>query len=294
MKQFAGRTALITGSASGIGQALALELARNGMHLLLADRDEAGLAATAADCSKCGVDVAMHICDLSRPEEVDRLAERALEFRDGVDLLINNAGIAYYGPTHAMTDEQWDRIMAVNLLAPVQLTRRLLPHLLERDDAHVVNMCSISGIVAGGRFNAYHTTKFGLVGFTAALRAEYTRKGLGVTAICPGPSRTNLYSSCEIHGRSCAPQPPAWICASPERIARVTLRAIRKNRGRQLVSPLAYLLDNLQRFSPWLIDFMNTFSRKRLPWARSKAKAKPALRISPGEATGSVSSRRAA
>jgi hypothetical protein len=96
-----------------------------------------------------------------------------------------------------------------------------------RPDAHVVNMCSISGLVAGGRLAAYHTSKFGLIGFTEALRAEYGRRGLGVTAICPGPVTTRLYES-GVSGSTerKVPSPPRWLCATPERVAEVTLRAI--------------------------------------------------------------------
>ncbi len=82
-----------------------------------------------------------------------------------------------------------------------------------------------------------HTSKFGLVGFTEALRAEYGRTGLGVTAICPGPVQTNLYRDCETGRGTRAPEPPGWLCTSPDKVARVTLRAIRWNRRMVLVSP---------------------------------------------------------
>jgi short-subunit dehydrogenase len=273
MKQLRGRRALVTGAASGIGKALALELAREGMDLCLVDVNEAGLDAVCEEVRNLGVDAVAHVCDLTRREELVALTGRVLAEWGGVDLLVNNAGIAYYGPTHAMTAEQWDRMLNVNLLAPIHLTQALLPSLLAREDAHVVNMCSISGLVAGGRFNAYHTTKFGLVGFTLALRAEYCRKGLGVTAMCPGPARTNLYTSCASPKKGPVPQPPAWICCTPETIARRTMRAIHRNRRMVLISPLAHLLYNLNRFVPGVIDFLNTFSRKRLPWGKAKSAA---------------------
>ena len=102
-----------------------------------------------------------------------------------------------------------------NLLSAIQITREFLPVLLERPEAHLLNVCSISGLVAGGRFAAYHTSKFGLIGFTEALRAEYGRRGLGVTALCPGPVLTNLYRDCQTgQPDKKAPQPPAWMCTT--------------------------------------------------------------------------------
>ncbi len=194
MRDLQGKRAFLTGAASGIGRALSIELARAGTHLFLVDVDEAGLTDVAAQASELGVDVQDEVCDLTDRRQISGAIQRALT-RGPIDLLVNNAGVAFYGPTETMSEQQWDQLLSVNLLAPVHITRELLPQLLSRPDSHIVNMCSISGLVAGGRFAAYHVSKFGLVGFTEALRAEYGRRGLGVTAVCPGPSRTNLYRS---------------------------------------------------------------------------------------------------
>jgi short-subunit dehydrogenase len=169
--------------------------------------------------------------------------------------------------------------MTINLLAPIQITNELLPGLLQRPDAHIVNMCSISGLVAGGRFSAYHTSKFGLIGFTESLRAEYGRQGLGVTAICPGPVLTNLYEAAA-SGRAGqkVPSPPNWMCATPERVAEVTLKAIRKDKRQVLITPTAHALFQLKRFAPWLIDFVNRFSRKGLKKRQLAKRAAQAVR----------------
>lgn len=264
MKQFEGRTALITGAASGIGRALARELSHTGLQLLLADVNRPGLDEVTAELQATGCTVRAAVCDLSQDAEVLRLAEIARGEAGGIDLLVNNAGIAFYGPTDSMSRQQWDRLLQVNLLSPVRLTCELLPDLLQRPDPHVVNMCSISGLVAGGRFAAYHTSKFGLVGFTEAIRAEYGRRGLGVTAICPGPVMTGLYDAAA-SGRAdrSVPVPPRWLCTTPERVAAITLKAIRANRRQVLITPMAHALFQLKRFAPGLIDIVNTFSRSR-------------------------------
>ena len=264
MLEVQGKTAFITGAASGIGLAIARSLASEGCHLHLIDIDSDGLTATADDLSSPECQVWTHVCDVTDNESIDSVVDQAMATADGVDILINNAGVAYYGPTHLMTQEQWDWLMTINLLAPIRITNRILPHLLERPDAHIVNMCSISGLVAGGRFSAYHTSKFGLVGFTESLRAEYGRRGLGVSAICPGPVTTKLYDSAQTSSdKKQVPHPPNWLCATPETVARRTLRAIRRNQRQVLITPMAHGLFQFKRFAPWLIDFANQFSRKK-------------------------------
>ena len=262
MQQFQGRTAFLTGAASGIGRCLAIELARAGCQLCLVDVNSEGLKKLATELSPSGVRVLLFPCDLTNRNAVSATIASALHQTGTIDLLINNAGVAYYGPTDQMTQAQWDWLMTINLLAPIQITRELLPTLLQRPDAHIVNMCSISGLVAGGRFSAYHTSKFGLIGFTESLRAEYGRRGLGVTAICPGPVLTNLYESAA-SGRADqkVPSPPKWMCATPERVARLTLKAIRKDQRQVLITPTAHALFQLKRFAPWLLDVVNRFSR---------------------------------
>ena len=263
MQQFQGRTTFLTGAASGIGRCLAVELAQAGCNLCLVDVNAEGLRTLAEELVPSGVRVLLFPCDLMDRKAVSATIASALQQTGGIDLLINNAGVAYYGPTDQMTQGQWDWLMTINLLAPIQITHELLPTLLQRPDAHIVNMCSISGLVAGGRFSAYHTSKFGLIGFTESLRAEYGRRGLGVTAICPGPVLTHLYDSAA-SGRvdQKVPSPPRWMCATPERVASVTLKAIRKDKRQVLITPTAHALFQLKRFAPWLIDFANRFSRK--------------------------------
>lgn len=255
----------LTGAASGIGRALALALAAEGCGLFLVDVNEQGLQSLSDELSAMNVRAMTFRCDLSRREGIADCVNAAIRDFGGIDILVNNAGVAYYGPTEQMTQAQWDWLMNINLLAPIEITRLLLPSLLTRPDPHIVNMCSISGLVAGGRLSAYHTSKFGLIGFTEALRAEYGRRGLGVTAICPGPVTTKLYES-GVSGRAerKVPNPPAWLCATPERVASVTLKAILRDRRQVLITPLAHLLFQLKRFAPGLIDFANRFSSSRL------------------------------
>jgi short-subunit dehydrogenase len=281
MRVLKDRQALVTGAAGGIGRAIAVALARRGMHLWLVDRDSRRLVEVAREVRELGVEVRPLTADLACREEVDAVARTVLDSDCGVDVLVNNAGIAHYGGLHKMSDDQWDRLMAVNLEAPIRLTRRLLVHMRSRPEAHVVNMCSIAGIVAGGRFTGYHTSKFGLLGFTLALRAEYTRKGLGVSAICPGACRTNLYRDCTTTEGAGTHEPPAWLAATPEKVAEATVRAILRNKRQVIITPTAHLLYQLHRFVPGVLDFIQTVSRRQLPWYKGKPLHIPS--IIPGE-----------
>ena len=262
MRELRGKTVLLTGAAAGIGRQLTLQLAQQGCHLVLIDRDQRGLADAASEARSHGSEVQCYECDLANAKQLQAVLQQVLQEAVVIDVLINNAGVAWYGPTHEMSQEQWNWLMAINLLAPIQITNALLPHLLTRPDAHIVNMCSISGLVAGGRFAAYHTSKFGLVGFTESLRAEYGRSGVGVSAICPGPVRTQLYASADKpkDGKD-VPLPPAIVCAAPERVATLTIRAIQRNRRMTLITPMAHSLFQLKRFFPGLLDAVSRFSR---------------------------------
>ena len=229
MKTIRGKLALVTGAAAGIGRAIAAALACEGADLFLVDRDEPQLTLAAEEIRRSGAAVIACVCDVAEPAEIDRAVASVVRAWGGVDILVNNAGIAYYGPTHLMTAEQWDRILHVNLHAPIHFIRELLPVLLVRSDAHILNVSSIAGLVASSRLAAYHVTKFGLVGFSEALRAEYGPRGLGVTVLCPGLVRTKIYESAmNNRPERPMPTPPAWICASPECVAKRAIRAIRR------------------------------------------------------------------
>ncbi len=264
MKQLNDKRAIVTGAASGIGRAIASALAAEGVHLCLLDINVDGLHDVQTALLTTGIDVQTFVCDLADAKALSDTVARIREECAPVDILINNAGVAYYGPTEAMTVEQWDWVMSVNLMAPIRLTQALLPDLLERPEAHIVNLSSIAGLVAGGRLTGYHASKFGLVGFSESLRAEYARSFLGVTTLCPGLVQSRFFDSA-VSGRSNkeVPQPPKWGCISTEKVARRTIRAIRKNHGLVPVGAMAHLLWRFKRFLPGVIDFSFHIGRKK-------------------------------
>jgi short-subunit dehydrogenase len=284
MKDLCGKKALVTGAGSGIGLCLALELSRHGADIILVDVDEGRLQGALRQVRANCVDAIPLRADLCQPAQVSYCVQRALHLWGTLDILVNNAGVAYYGPTERMTPGQWDWLLQINLLTPIQLTREFLPTLLQRPEAHVLNVCSIAGLVAGRKMAAYHVSKFGLVGFSEALRAEYANSGLGVTALCPGLVRTALFNAA-VSGHPGKPikKPPRWLTIAPETVARKAVRAIRRNRGLVLVSPMAHVLWLLKRFSPGFVGFLNRFRRKQPCRAPHDGTANPALLLGSSE-----------
>lgn len=271
------KTAVVTGAGSGLGRAIALRLAREGANVHLLDIDLPAAEAVAAEARGCGVEAAAAPCDVSQVADLEAAARDILAQWGAADILVNNAGIGWYGHTLKMPPDAWDKLLAVNLHAPIHLTRLLLPAMLKRPEAHVVNMASISGWVCSARFAAYHVSKFGLVGFSEAMRAEYLRRGIGFTAVCPGPVRTNLYkSAANSYKNRETPEPPVWLCTTPERVANATIRAIYRNQPVAFVSPMAWALHYAKRLAPWIFYTLHHFGQKRDEEVKARRAAKRA------------------
>src|SRR4029450_2523498 len=149
MRVIRGKTAVVTGAGGGLGRAIALRLAREGANLHLLDMDVPAAERVADACRSHGVRAVAAQCDVSQLAELEAAARELISHWGTVDILINNAGIAWYGHTLKMPADRWERILDVNLHAPIHLTQLLLPALLKRPEAHVVNMASISGWVCG-------------------------------------------------------------------------------------------------------------------------------------------------
>jgi 3-oxoacyl-[acyl-carrier protein] reductase len=257
MKVIRGRKALVTGAASGIGRAIAMALAREGANLYLVDIDQDKLEDAAREARGYGVEVITAICDLSQPDQISAMVRTMLSTWGTLHILVNNAGITYRGHAHMMSDEQWRRMMEVNLVAPMQIVRELLPTLLNADDAHVVNMSSALGLFPGRKVLAYQTTKYGLVGFTKALRGEYFCPTFAATAMCPGFVRTTMVENYPTDDPDKQrKQPPWWITTTPEKVAAAAVRAIYRRRALVIITPLARFLWALERISPRFMDWL--------------------------------------
>jgi 3-oxoacyl-[acyl-carrier protein] reductase len=256
MRVISGKKAMVTGAASGIGRAIALEFAKEGADLFLVDIDAQKLAAVADEARGRGVTVITAVCDLCDPAQIAAAVDQIRGAWGQLNILVNNAGIAFYGPIQSMSPAQWDRIIGVNLLAPIRLVNQTMPLLVAADEAHIVNMCSMFGLVGWRKTAAYQTTKFGLVGYTAALRAELQRANFGVTALCPGFVQSALLDKAAISDVDGQPSVPSWISTTPEYTAVRTVRAIRRRQGLVLITPVAHFYWRLMRLAPWLVDWL--------------------------------------
>lgn len=193
MRELNGKTAVITGAASGLGRELAVACAGEGMRLLLADVDEEGLRGTIERLN--GAEAECLTCDVSRAGDVERLAAVADERFGGTHLLFNNAGVAVAGPAWTTTPDEWKWLLDVNLMGVVHGIRSFVPRMLERGgDAHVVNTASVAGLISPPGSSVYSVTKHGVVALSECLYHELRLTGaeIGVSVLCPAYVDTNI------------------------------------------------------------------------------------------------------
>ena len=194
MKDFDGRVAAITGAGSGIGRALARDLAGRGTHLALVDIDDAGLAETVGSCEGFGVKVTSQHLDVADRDAVYAWADRVVDDHGSVNLIFNNAGVALGATIESMSYEDFEWLMDINFWGVVYGTKAFLPHLKTAGEGHVVNLSSVFGLLSIPSQSAYNAAKFAVRGFTDALRIELDaeRCGVSATTVHPGGVRTNI------------------------------------------------------------------------------------------------------
>nr|WP_297353207.1 3-hydroxybutyrate dehydrogenase [uncultured Caldimonas sp.] len=179
-----GKTALVTGSTSGIGLGIAKSLAQQGANIVLNGFGE--VDAAKAEVAALGVKVGYHGADMSKPAEIEDLMRYAQSEFGGVDILVNNAGIQHVANVEDFPVEKWDAIIAINLTSAFHTTRLALPGMKAKDWGRVINVASTHGLVASAQKSAYVASKHGIVGFTKAVALETATTGVTVNAICPG------------------------------------------------------------------------------------------------------------
>jgi NAD(P)-dependent dehydrogenase (short-subunit alcohol dehydrogenase family) len=254
MSDVNGKVAVVTGAGSGIGRALACELARRGARLAISDVDATGLAETARQVRVIGAVVREDRLDVTDRAAVLTYADDVATEFGGVNVVINNAGIAFTGDVEKMSFENIERVMDVDFWGVVNGTKAFLPHLIASGDGHVVNISSLFGLLAVPGQSAYNAAKFAVRGFTEALRQEMLANGhpVQVTCVHPGGIRTAIARNAgTVEGLDSNALADFFdqklAKTSPEAAARIILRAVRANRARVLVGPDAKVLDLLVR-----------------------------------------------
>lgn len=260
------RTAVITGAAGGIGRAIATSLARRGCHLALADINAAALAATAEELAAQGVRVSRHTLDVSDAEAIAVLPGRvSLEHR-GVDILVNNAGVALGGTFEQVAAADFDWLLSINFWGVVRMTRAFLPLLHRSEEARLVNISSLFGLIAPPGQTAYCASKFAVRGFSESLRHELEGTKIGVTVVHPGGVATSIAKNARVPEGTPADElvgarkrADALLRMPPAEAGETIVRAVERRKPRVIVGNDAKFAALIERLMP--VTYWNLLGR---------------------------------
>tara|TARA_B100000214_G_scaffold250074_1_gene183754 strand:+ start:2531 stop:3412 length:882 start_codon:yes stop_codon:yes gene_type:complete len=283
LKDYKEKVALITGAGSGIGRALALELANSGCSLALVDWNEESLAETKLMLENKNVAVSTHAFDISDRDKVNALPDQVLSHHNHIDMVFNNAGLSIVGSVSEVDEEDWNFGLDILLNSVIQMTSVFLPLLEKRPEAAIINTSSIFGLFSVPKQSIYNVGKFGVKAFTESLALEMEVSGSPVEVYCvfPGHIGTNIYSSSRfksfdaddsgaaIFGANASTKEEAGINfkqnapTSPEQAAKVILKNINKKNKRILIGFDAHFYDLMSRLFPrnflkiiWILPFI--------------------------------------
>jgi NAD(P)-dependent dehydrogenase (short-subunit alcohol dehydrogenase family) len=277
-----GRTAVVTGAAGGIGRAIAISLARRGCNLALADIDAAGLARTAAEIGdnqsprsqakdsqiKETFRISRHHLDVSDRAAVRAFPARVAAEHGGADILVNNAGVALGGTFLEVAESDFDWLFGINFWSVVQMTRAFLPLLQNSDDARLVNMSSLFGLIAPPGQAAYCASKFAVRGFSEALRHELAGTRIGVTVVHPGGVASSIAKNARLPGGMSEADVErqrryfeSVLTMPPETAGEIIVRGVERRKPRIVVGRDAQFAALVERLMP--VTYWNWLGRKR-------------------------------
>jgi short-subunit dehydrogenase len=255
--EYRNKVAVVTGAGSGIGRALALDLANRGAQLAISDINPDTLADTVSQCERAGAKVHAGILDVANRQAFLSYAEEVVTALGNVNLVVNNAGVALMATVEEMSWEDLDWLMGINFWGVIHGTKAFLPSLIASGDGHLVNISSVFGLVGIPTQSAYNAAKFAVRGFTEALRQEMLIAGHPVAVSCvhPGGIKTNIARNArasEVREKDRDREKDAADFAraartTPEKAAKIILRGVDKKKARILVGPDAYLFDAVAR-----------------------------------------------
>jgi NAD(P)-dependent dehydrogenase (short-subunit alcohol dehydrogenase family) len=252
------RTAVVTGAASGIGRAIAISLARRGCHLALADIDEGGLAQTAEQAASPGIRISRHRLDVTDRQAVASFPAVVIAEHGSVDILVNNAGVALGGTFEQVNETDFEWLFEINFWGVVRMTRAFLPHLRASDDARLVNLSSLYGLISPPGQTAYSASKFAVRGFTHSMGHELEGSSVGVTAVHPGGVATAIARNARIPKDLMSEQEEAQrrlafeklLKMPPEMAGEIIVKGIERRKTRVLVGTDAKFASWIERLAP--------------------------------------------
>ena len=283
MKDFNNKVALVTGAGSGIGRALALDLADNGCNLAILDWNKDSLAETEAMLKKKNIAVSTHVLDISDREKVNDLPSQVLSHHNNIDIVFNNAGLSIVGTVDEVDEDDWNFGLDILLNSVIQMTTVFLPYLQKRPESAIVNTSSIFGLFSTPKQSIYNVGKFGVKAFTESLSLEMQMADSPVEVYCvfPGHIGTDIYASSRfksfeaddagaaIFGVDASTEKEAGIQfknnapLTPQDAAKVILKNIKKKNKRILVGFDAHFYDLMSRLFPksflkiiWILPFL--------------------------------------
>lgn len=262
MQIFKNKVALVTGASSGIGEAIAVALAREGATVILTARDKAKLEDVRQQCIKAGGDAWVHAAEVSDEQQMEALADAVHAKHPALDILINNAGVVMGGFTWEVESADWHRLHDINVMGVVHGIRAFVPKMIaRRQGGHIVNMASVSGLVGTRGMGTYSASKFAVIGLSESLRMELHRNKIGVSVVCPGYVKTPIQSKVKMVGTLDTPQGRERVerefsktTLMPEAVAARTLRAIRRNEFIASIGREAVMVRLLKRWAPSLLE----------------------------------------
>lgn len=273
MKSFQQKVAVITGAGSGIGRALAVELAMQGAKLAISDVNAANLSETAQKCRNQGAAVLERVFDVAQLEDMRAFVQAVIDEFGEADMVFNNAGIALAKkPLQQISYEDWQRIMGINLWGVIYGTKEFLPYLLRQPEAAIINISSVFGLAGIAEQSPYCTTKFAVRGFTESLRMELMHTNVEVYCVHPGGINTNIAQEALDEARKEGDPSKIkevdnfrkMLIHTPEKAAKTILNAIKMKEEKVLIGQDALLFDAATRILPVSYSKVIDFGMKQL------------------------------
>ncbi len=243
------KTALITGASRGIGRAIALELAHQGMkRIIIVARDRDKLAEVEAEIAILGVEVVSLPLDLTQPVEVDIAIAKAWKHHGPIHILVNCAGIAHQTPFLQSKFPKIQEELSLNIMGMYEITRMVAKRMAARQEGTIVNVSSLMGKVAAPTMSTYSATKFAILGFTQALRGELAEHNIKVVALLPTLTDTDMAKNLQLF---------RWVVPmTPQQVAKALVSGLHRDSSEILVGWQSHLAVLCQRIAPWLLDKM--------------------------------------